>query len=503
MGTAPAAELREETQLAAQWVLDFAAGAYGPNGSYKLVQGADGTHALVEGGASALREARPAHAAIAPYLRLVESVGRHAGDQATAALLLAAQLVHRGLALVDDGAPVAAVLDGYRLGHRQVRAVVAAQARAGTAYEALGRVSAHAADWASAIAAGLEHLVDHRDGGRRLDLDRVDVRVDSGAPDAGGVLGGCQWLDGVVVEPRRGPRSGQFPNAGVLVLDDGRLLHARSENVTRRLLTTRDHQASVDAEDAEIRVNVARVAAAGVRLLVCRRSFEESVADALEAAGLLVWSDANGDAIERLCQATGAQPAPGLRSWSGDDVGRGDLSARRRPRKGWLVAGPGAAATLAVPAGSPSVAGLARDEAERLLRAAGCFLDDARVVPGGGRWQRMAEDALRRAAPHAPGKAPLGIGAAADAVGWLADRLVVNAGLDPLDVPLLADADDVWDGYRAVRLAIDAAFEAAAAVLRVDGRYARRTSRPSDLRGSKTAPVGPASGNWMDVPRHQ
>ncbi len=497
-----ARELREEARLAAQWVLDFAGAAYGPHGSFKLVQAGDGSHALVEGGSGALREARPVDSALAPYLRVVESVQRHGGDQATGALLLAARLVERGMAAVEEGVPVAAVLQGYELALRQARAVLAACARPGTATEALARVSPHAPLWAPGIAAGLLDLVERRHE-PTLDLDRIDVRTEPADTEETGAAGPlAHWHEGVVVEPQRAPRSGRFPDARVLVVDDGRLFHSRNEAIVRRLTATADIKASRDAEAADVQAAIAHAQRGGVRLVVCRRSLEDAVADALEAAGILVWTDAPADAVDRVCRATGASVSPGLRHWSSDDLGRGDLHARRRPRQGWLLAGPGAAATLAVPAGTPTLAGLARDEAERLLRAAGCFLADPRLLPGGGRWQRDVQGALLKAAVHAPGKSPLAMDAAADAFGWLADRLVVNAGLDPLDVSLLDDAGEVQDGYRAVRLAVDAAFEAALSVLRIDARHDRRPSRTRDLRGSGRRP-GPASGNWMDIPRDQ
>ncbi len=432
-------DVRQEAALAAQWILDFAAPAYGPQGSLKLVQASDGSHALLGGGASSLREARPVHPAIAPYLRVVESVQRYAGDQATGAVLLAAQLVAKGVAGLERGVPAAAVLEGYHLALRQARSVLLAHARPGTAEEALGSVSVDARHWGPAVAAGLVDQV--RGNSAVLDLDRVEIRVETVAAewDDPHNRRPVTWAQGVVVEPQLGPRRGRYPDARVLVLDEGRLFHARCEGMTRRFSSATDGAASAAAEEAQIRRVVRRLDAAGVRLVACRRSFEDVVADALEAAGLLVWKDAPAQATRRICEATGATAAPDLRTWTAEDLGQADLVARA-PRDGWMLAGPGAASTLLVPADGPTMAALAHEEAERILRAAGCYLEDPRVLPGGGRWQREVQAALRKAAPHAPGKAPLTMQDCSEIFGWLADQLVANAGLDPLDLPLLDDA---------------------------------------------------------------
>ncbi|HLF15957.1 MAG TPA: TCP-1/cpn60 chaperonin family protein, partial [Candidatus Thermoplasmatota archaeon] len=136
------------------------------------------------------------------------------------------------------------------------------------------------------------------------------------------------------------------------------------------------------------------------------------------------------------------------------------------------------------------------DDAERLLRAAGCHLGDPRCVPGGGRWQREAAAALRRSADAAPGKAPEAVRAAAEAFDALADALARNAGFDPWRTPLLSDAGEVQDSWPCVRLALGAAFEAAGQVLRVDGVESKQPSSPARLRG----PGPPTRVTAGDVP---
>ncbi|MCA1819999.1 MAG: TCP-1/cpn60 chaperonin family protein [Halobacteriales archaeon] len=169
------------------------------------------------------------------------------------------------------------------------------------------------------------------------------------------------------------------------------------------------------------------------------------------------------------------------------DLGQGRLEARPRRRNGWTLAGAGPSSTIVVPAETAPARDAAKDDGERMLRAAGSFLQDPVAVPGGGRWQRKLASGLRKAADAAPGKAPLALRAAAQSLDALADALVRNLGLDPMAHPLAADAEGVFDVARSVRIAVVGAFEMAVQVLRIDARYRKRASEGGWLRGGDKA----------------
>ena len=136
------------------------------------------------------------------------------------------------------------------------------------------------------------------------------------------------------------------------------------------------------------------------------------------------------------------------------------------------------------------------DEAERFLRVAGTALDDARGVPGGGRWQRRLATTLRSAAPMAPDRSPLGVEVAARAFDRLADRVVRNMGRDPIDEPTL---DDVPDLARCVEAAVAGAFDVARTVLRIDARHEKAAQDRTAIRGGD-APMGSPKGMPGDIP---
>ncbi|HUR24716.1 MAG TPA: TCP-1/cpn60 chaperonin family protein [Candidatus Thermoplasmatota archaeon] len=485
--------LREQQREAASWLDGFLAPGYGPHGAAKLVvAGPAGDGTWVRSPALALREAAPGPL-VAPYVDLATRIHQAVGDGATMGTLLAARLVAR--ALREHSPPPAAWLDGYRLAWRQAKAWLSAHATHGSPALALSHVAEPG--WAEVAVAGLEALVgpeNHR-AEIALDLDRIDVR-----PEPGEAV--PVWLDGLVLGSKDPPTRLTPPtNAGprgILLLSAGWAGKPRADGVQATVRTTAALHGLAGAEDRLRRRAAGHLARLGVGLLVCARSVDEGLRGLLTDAGIVVWTDAPRGALRRLEACTGATVVARLEDAVAADVGAARL-VRRPRRAGWLVQGNGPSATFAVPAHSKPSGDAAIESGERLLRAAGAVLADATVVPGGGRWQRGLASSLRKAADLAPGKAPLAMQGAADAIGSLADDLMRNAGRDAVAGGTLPDADGVVDPARIVRLAVDGAFETAIAILRLDAAYAKRPSSGAGLRGG-TGPSGSPKGMPGDLP---
>ncbi len=399
-----------------------------------------------------MRECGVAHPAVRPYISLATAVQAHAGDQATLAVLLAAAVVRAG-----HERP-AHMLDAIPWARKQTRALLAAHARDGPPGRALEAV---AAGWGGPILEGLASMGSH------IDLARIDIRAeDCAAP--------C-WAKGTLI-PERHPR----PHGRILVCDT--LLRLSLEGAVAR-----DPAGLRAYEDAQRQAAVAHAKALGVGVVVCHGSGE--LAEDLRSHGILVHTDASKGLMQRL-EETGAVRVPRLTDALLRDLGKAAFS---RHDKGWLAAS--RSWTLLVPSVGPAKES-SIDTAEKILRAAGAVLEDPRCLPGGGRWQRIVADGLRRSADHAPGKAPLGIRAIADAFDGLADTLVRNMGKDPFDVKHLGE---IHDAAACAELAVEAAFEAATQILRLDARYTRAPSSPEKLRGG-TGPIGSPKGMPGDIP---
>lgn len=482
-GDRDADALRDETAQAAAWLRRFCAASYGPHGGTKLVDAEPPT--ALESAASAVRELRFSHPGMRPYAALCEQVQRHAGDGATTALLLASGLVGEALDARGRGARLPGVLEGLDLAQRQCAGVLASLARPTPLPAILATVAPRLGAAAPAVAEGLAAL--RRGDGQPIRLDDVDVRVEP-APEAA-------WLEGLVLEPAHNVIRRERPDGRILLVRDGDQLATRS-GASYRFGDPTAWQAALDGESSAQQRVLDHVETLGVDAVVCLGALRDTTAQRLAGRGVLVVPDAARSLVRRLEAATGGRLVAGLLEATAGDLGRAALRPRPLRRTGWLAAGPGPAATLVVPALTESARAGAEDDAERLLRAAGLLLADPRSLPGGGRWQREAALSVRRAADAAPGHAALGMRAAADALDGLADVLVQNAGRDPLDGAVL---DEVEDPAPCVRLAVDAAFQTARLLLRVDGRHSREPSRPDRLRGG-TGPVGSPKGMPGDIP---
>lgn len=457
----PGDEARHAAGQAAQRVWQVVASGYGPAGAWKLV-GDELTR-----GSQAVRQLPGRHTA--PYRGLVEEVARHGGQSALAAMV-AARVVSRTL---DAPGRLPQHLQGVIMARRQVLAWLAAQARPARPADALGSL---AGGVAPALLAGIERL------GPEPDLDAVDVRPGPGEDAA--------WSPGLVLEPREAP-TGQVVKGKVLVVGD--LLPKPRNSPSLRTGNAQAITALVDAEAARLRDLQASLHAAGVAIVVARKGDSE-VAAALARQGILTVTDAASGLARRVALATGARAVHSVAEMDGA-LGHGRAVRRPHRRGGWTLTGDGPAGTLEVPGQGPW-GEMRVTEAEGWLRAVAPILADSRVLDGGGRWQADAAAALRKAADHAPGAAPLGIRAVAAALDDIRVALLTNLGLDPTRARAV---EAVVDAYACVRPALAAGLDAAIQILRIDGVFAKRPSSQGDLRGPGKR-VGSPRGMPGDIP---
>lgn len=479
----------EAVRGAAAAVEDFLLPGYGPGGGWKVVDGDPPD--VIHTGAAALTEAAggtgPADPLLQPYIDVARRTEAFVGDLSATAALLAAGLVRRA---VEGPAPRVAYADGYALARRQTLAVLAAAARPATAADALATVAPPLAPDAVTVTDGLAAwaAATHGTGGRdaagrpALDLDRVDIVVEAGADVA--------WAEGLIVQA--GTRTARDrAGARVAVVKGGWTPKPRSDGAAWRMSRVEAARAE-DAMRASVR---SQLRALGVGVVLCGGAVDEALTGALEHDGVFVVADAGKDTLHRAVDVSGAGLVPGLEDVAQSDLGTLDVVRRHagpnRPTTA-LLRGAGPAATLTVPTRSGEAM---RDHAERLLRAAGQWLADPRVVPGGGRWQRAGAASLRRAADAGPRHTPFALHAAAAVLDGLADAVVRNLGRDPRR----ADPPEAVDLWLAVRQAVESGFDTAMAVLRVDGIHARRASAPEALRGGR-GPAGSPRGMPGDLP---
>lgn len=478
--------MADESRAAAASVWSSLVSGYGPHGGLRLLDLDDDVQVLGSAASGLCEQA--VDPALLPFQDLARSVRSAVGDQATTATLLAAGLVRSALDAEDEGVPRPVVVEGIRLAARQALAVIRSMAKPCDVAVALAHASGLDQETVTVVTEGLRSWSQDRGD---VDLDDVDIVVE--ATDR------AEWAEGNLVRPRHGPDARGRADVGVLVVDRGWSPKPRSEGIGHRIHDPAMLRAARDDETARRRAVRDRLLDVGAGLVTCGGAVDEDLAADLARHGVWVWTDAPKDARRRLAASTGATAVPDLEHVDVDAVGRADLRRRPRRREGWWAVGPAMSATLVLPAQSAVAQAATADDGERLLRAAGVVMTDARAVPGGGRWQRDVAKALRKASVHAAGKHALVVEMVADVLDAMADALVRNAGLDPLARRFLPDAEDVMDAAPCVIAAVQAGFDAAATLLRIDGRYDKRPSTPEALRGG-TGPIGSPKGMPGDVP---
>ncbi|MEK6975584.1 MAG: TCP-1/cpn60 chaperonin family protein [Candidatus Thermoplasmatota archaeon] len=455
-------DLRQLQEATAAWVEAFLGPGYGPHGGAKLV---DGPEPLwVRSPAMALREVQ-ATPDLAPYQDLAARVLAAAGDGGTTSVLLAARLVR--LALTSD-VGVQAFVQGYPLARRQALAALSALAHPADPAEALAGASPGGAAWSRAVLAGLADA-------SHVDLDAIEV--------VAGPADQPEWLPGIPLEPQRAPRH-EGP-ARVLLLASSWSVKPRSS------AQWRSATGAFAAEEALRRQAADRVTGLGVGVVACTGAIDEGLAGLLQDRGVAVATDVALSRLRRLAAATGATPLANALHATAADLG--DARLQRRPHRtgGWLVCGAGPGRTLLMPGGNAMARAGAIEAGERLLRAAGLVLADARAVPGAGAWQREIAAALLRAADAAPGRTPFALRAAAEAFLALDRDLARNAAGQAV-APTL-------DAFACVRRALASAFDCAQAIVRLDARLDKRPSGPAGLRGG-LGRAGSPKGMPGDLP---
>lgn len=414
-------------------MLGFLRGSVGPDGGWKLMD--IESPVLVDSAASALREIPLPDASATMFKQLATDVQASVGDGGSLAVWLAASLVRdakRGF------------LEGIPLAKRQL----------------LGQLPALATphDWPLPLEelAALAHKGEVR-------LDDVDIRTDVDG-----------WVDGIAIEPKWGASG------------TGQVL------LVKNWMRTVDATATgnwVEAESARLQAQVQQVVDLGVTLLACSGALSEDVQWALRRAGLQVAQNVQKSTIRLLERATGATLLPTIQEANAASLGVADFNWDKPLL--W-VEGPGPGATFGVKAETNWAQSMVKDQAERQLRLAGALLDDDRALPAD--WISRAVKSLRSASPHAPGRAPIGMDAVADALQSFAEEVTRNQGRNP------------WDGLRlgpdalvSTRLAISAGLDTAVQLLRISERLDKRPSSGNALRGGGSK-IGSPKGMPGDVP---
>ncbi len=460
--------VREATSAVASLVRS----TYGPRGMATLVETVDHqdewervvTRDANEILAAADRADMFNHPVAALFLDSVDALDRGLSDGRTTAVLFAAELLGRGVELVERGSDPTTVVTGYALAGRRATSALEDVTRQVSADDrtlltdvartALPGAFDRRTEFAELVATAVGELAARTDSPRHLDTDRIKVCCRSGVE--------TRLLRGTVV--RRWPRGleaeddstydfdwrplSERRDVGVAVVDSELDPGATATPLGGDDMTgtgsavsvnsVADYESYAAGRDAAVADVAARLRSLGVDVLVSQPRVEHELRRALASEGVTVVDkvETPESDVDAVARATGAEVVSYLRDLTPDRVGTAGRIAERtfgREEK-WTVFdrcdGPALALVVGVHTDTnrKHLQRRLTDAVEVTARAA----MDGVVVPGGGATPAALADRLRAYAPSVPAAEQMAVAAYADALSTLPYVLAENAGLDPV-----------------------------------------------------------------------
>jgi len=403
------------------------------------------------------------HPVAALFLDHVDSLQRGLNDGATTAIVLAAALVDRGLALAAEGLAPANVVIGYAMAATRAGELLDELAREastddGTLLRQVAATSMTATDlpddarerYAARVAEAVRGLAAASED-RWLDTDDVKVLARTAVDE--------QLHRGLVIRRWPGPAD---ENESAAVEFDSRLAFPeRTADVTVALI---DHEiqfgetASVLSKQGHTGTRLSpeeageyaaarrrraaavaeRFAGLGVDVLVSQERIDHPTTTAFQRAGVAVIDGAKypRSDVFRLARATGATVERDVDDVTADSLGTaGSVEEYWVDEERWTVFDgcEGGVFTLVVDAG----AAVAAEERERVVadavEVAATAAIDRQVLPGAGAPAVAAAAALDDYATAVPERSQLAVEAFAEALEAPVRALARNAGHDPVD----------------------------------------------------------------------
>jgi len=492
---------QESNVAAGKAVAEAVRTTLGPRGMDKMLVDSSGTVVITNDGATILDEMDIDHPAAQMMVEVAETQEEAVGDGTTTAAVLVGELLSRAEDLLEDELHPTVVVEGYAEAARLAATAIDEQvidgdidtdlleAVAESSMTGKGTGDVTARDLAELVVEAVEHVAtDHG-----VDDDAIHIQPRSGAASSA-----TELVDGVVFEdePTHDSMPRTVEDASVAVLETKLEVRQGDIDAEYALGSVDELTAALEAEDAELRGYADTLSAAGVDVLVCRKTVDDRVAGHLADAGILAFESVSSSDADDIARVTGTSRLGTLDGLTADDLGHAEaVTVEPADDDDDIVSVRGGdaseAVTLLVRGSTEHVV----DELERAVTDAVDVVIAAResgVVPGAGATEIAISTHLRAAAASIEGRAQLAIEAFADAVDALPRTLAENTGADPIDtlVDLRATHDSegragiiaegrtatvgdpldagIVDPAAVKHEAVESATEAATMVLRID-----------------------------------
>jgi thermosome len=453
--------------MAALTIAEMLKTTYGPKGMDKMLVDALGDVTITNDGATILDKMDVQHPAAKMLVQIAKGQDEEAGDGTKTAVIFAGELLKRAEELLDKGLHPTIIVSGYKraldyaiqVAHSiaenvDVEAPDADIILKKAALSALTSKAVHGAreHIADLVVKAIRQIVERRGDRWVADLDNVQIIKKKGAGLVDSMLVYGVVLDKEVVHPAM-PR--RVENAKIALLDAPLEIEKPEIDAEIRISDPLQMRKFLEEKENILKDMVEKITSVGANVVICQKGIDDVAQHYLAKKGIMAVRRVKRSDMEKLERAAGGRIVSNIEDLSEKDLGECTLVEERKVGEDKMVfvekcKNPRAVSIVLR-------AGLERlvDEAERSLRDALSAAADVfrlpKIVYGAGAFEMELAKYVRDHANKVGGKEGLAVEAFAKALEGIVETLIVNAGLDPVDMLMKLRAahmktDGKWAG---------------------------------------------------------
>ncbi|NYZ78285.1 TCP-1/cpn60 chaperonin family protein [Candidatus Micrarchaeota archaeon] len=492
----------------------------GPRGMDKMMVSDLGDIVITNDGATILKEMNVEHPAAKMMVEIAKTQDEEVGDGTTSAVVLAGELLHKALDLLDQDIHASTIINGYKnAADKAITILGEASEKVALKDEKLLQEIASISMGSKTVTAGntkellaalvvkaIRQIAEEKDGKTYIDKDYIKLeKKQGGEVDLTTLISGV-LIDKEIVHPSM-PK--KLENAKIALVDTALEIEKTETDARINITSPEQMTAFLEQEEKMLKDMVEKVAKSGCTALFCQKGIDDVAQHYLAKKGILAARRVKKSDMEKLSRATGGRVVTTLEDLSSKDLGHAGLVEERKIAGEQMVfvekCKEPKSVTLLVRGGSQHVV----DEAERaIVDAIGAVtsaVEEGKYVTGGGSIEINLAMRLRKYAIEVGGREQLAIQAFAEALEIIPRVLAESCGMDAIDTLVelrakhekghkglginiyeakLADMRglNVIEPMKVKKQAIQSASEVTEMILRIDDIIAAR-GRPSSPQG--------------------
>jgi len=428
---------------AAKAVSDAVKATLGPKGMDKMISNASGEVIITNDGVTILEEMDIQHPAARMIVEVAKVQESEVGDGTTTAVILAGELLHNSVDLLDKNIHPTIIADGYKMAAKKAEEVLA---KLGETLNIKDRkmliniastaMTGKNVEWAKEQLAeiavdAVQHVIDNKS----LDTDNIKIEKKEGGGSADTSL-----IEGIVLSRERihSDMPKLVKNAKIALLDAG--LEAKETEIDAKITITDPSQlqAFIDQEEANLKKLVDALRKSGANAVFCEKGIDDLAQHFLAKSGIFAIRRVTQADMLKLSRATGGKIVSKITDISSRDLGfAGKIEEKRLGEENMTFVeackNP-KAVTIIVRGGTEHVV----DEVERALTDAigdlAAAIIEGKCVAGGGAVEIELARQIKIYGESLSGREQLAVRAFAETLEIIPRTLAENAGLDPIDM---------------------------------------------------------------------